>query len=166
MFCKCDTQRQVLGHSPLQICPSDCRHTLRSLTGLAKSGNTADVCFYVYEDSPEGIARHALLLCMLFDSKRSIAKRTESFLELHSNLCISPDTAACLSTLSSPFLPPIKAQTAGSLCKQLEDAVLGTSATSNPVVNGILSALDFSQLTFSERDAIVDVLCSYRSNVL
>jgi dynein assembly factor 3 len=51
---------------------------------------------YVYEEEPENLARHILLLSVLLDGTLLAKERTEIFLELHGNALVRPRTAEYL----------------------------------------------------------------------
>jgi hypothetical protein len=48
---------------------------------------------YVYESEPEVLARHMLLLALLFDAALPVRTRAEMFLELHGNAVLRQKTA-------------------------------------------------------------------------
>lgn len=48
---------------------------------------------YVFETEPEALARHMLLLMVLFDASLTARERAEMFLELHGNLLLRQRTA-------------------------------------------------------------------------
>ncbi len=54
---------------------------------------------WVYEEAPEVLARHMLLLSILLDTSLPVRQRTELFIELHSNACIQVTTAEYLGKL-------------------------------------------------------------------
>ncbi len=51
---------------------------------------------WVYEEAPEILARHMLLLSVLLDNTLPVRQRTELFIELHGNACIQATTAQYL----------------------------------------------------------------------
>lgn len=85
----------------LQVCPYDCRHTLATISShaarLADKPNIQQspqqLELYVYETEVEGLARHMLLLTLLFDSSFTPQGRAEMFLELHGNALLRQQTA-------------------------------------------------------------------------
>lgn len=48
---------------------------------------------YVFETEPEALARHMLLLMVLFDASLTARERAEMFLELHGNVLLRQRTA-------------------------------------------------------------------------
>jgi dynein assembly factor 3 len=54
----------------------------------------------VYEEEPENLARHILLLSVLLDGSVLPKERMEFFLELHSNAMLRERTAIYLGELS------------------------------------------------------------------
>jgi dynein assembly factor 3 len=48
---------------------------------------------YVYESEPEVLARHMLLLALLFDAAQPVRTRAELFLELHGNAVLRQKSA-------------------------------------------------------------------------
>eukprot|EP00201_Polytomella_parva_P020331 CAMPEP_0175046950 /NCGR_PEP_ID=MMETSP0052_2-20121109/5320_1 /TAXON_ID=51329 ORGANISM="Polytomella parva, Strain SAG 63-3" /NCGR_SAMPLE_ID=MMETSP0052_2 /ASSEMBLY_ACC=CAM_ASM_000194 /LENGTH=1015 /DNA_ID=CAMNT_0016310763 /DNA_START=40 /DNA_END=3087 /DNA_ORIENTATION=- len=98
----------------LQVCPYDARHTIttlgrsirHSLSSLPKSDSSSCVesvtsksddpfvDLFVYEDSPEGLARHLLLVSTWLDSNLPLETRAQVLLEIHGNAFVRPSTAA------------------------------------------------------------------------
>ena len=64
---------------------------------------------WVYEEAPELLARHMLLLSVLLDASLPVRQRAELFIELHSNACIQATTAEYLGRQCS-----VKLLSAGS----------------------------------------------------
>jgi dynein assembly factor 3 len=93
----------------LQICPYDCRHSLATISTKARyaaAGSTSkaqqqqhQLQLYVYESEPEGLARHMLLLMLLFDASLTARDRAEMFVELHGNTLLRQRTAEWASEL-------------------------------------------------------------------
>lgn len=87
----------------LQICPYDCRHSLATISNKARYAAASSTSqehqeqqqlrLYVYESEPEGLARHMLLLMLLFDASLTARERAEMFLELHGNTLLRQRTA-------------------------------------------------------------------------
>jgi len=80
----------------MQVCPYDCRHTMATMGTFAQSiaaqeGQQMEL--YLYETEPEGLARHMLLLTLLFDGTLSVRERAEMFLEVHGNTLLRQRTA-------------------------------------------------------------------------
>lgn len=88
----------------MQVCPYDCRHTLATISShVSQSINNNDngngqhpqqqLEVYVYETEAEGLARHMLLIALLFDPSFTAQIRAEMFLELHGNTLLRQQTA-------------------------------------------------------------------------
>lgn len=84
----------------MQVCPYDCRHTLATIssllcqTGSAHQQHLQELFdIFVYEAEPESLARHMLLLVLLFDTSLTPRERAEMFLELHGNVLLRQRTA-------------------------------------------------------------------------
>jgi hypothetical protein len=52
------------------------------------------VHLYVYEDQPELLARHMLLVSVLLDDALPVRARMEMFLEVHGNILLRDKTAS------------------------------------------------------------------------
>lgn len=119
----------------VQICPYDCRHTLATLAAaVTSSGDAAsqacgaehgigvadaaqqqwhsrghpdrqhlDLC--VYEEEPELLARHMLLMYVLLDGGNQPKERVEMFLELHGSALLRKRTADWLGEGAHIFQP-------------------------------------------------------------
>lgn len=86
----------------MQVCPCDCRHTLAIISNhagrsradsLNAQHSPQQLELYVYETEVEGLARHMLLLMLLFDGSFTAQGRAEMFLELHGNALLRQQTA-------------------------------------------------------------------------
>lgn len=102
----------VVHHHPRgphqQVCPYDSRHTLATIShhhalstaaaaGCQQTSNTQQqLQLFVYEAEPESLARHMLLLALLFDASFTQRERAEMFLELHGNVLLRQRTAEWL----------------------------------------------------------------------
>ena len=49
---------------------------------------------YVYEDQPELLARHMLLVSILLDEALPVRQRMETFLEVHGNILLRENTSS------------------------------------------------------------------------
>jgi hypothetical protein len=88
-----------------QVCPYDCRHTLATICSHLRQQAQNDhragsrpqgtelLELYVYEPEPELLARHMLLLALLFEPSMAPRERAEAFLELHGNALLRQSTA-------------------------------------------------------------------------
>lgn len=54
------------------------------------------MCLYVYEEEPEVLARHMLLIHVLLDASLTSKERVETLLELHGNALLRQKTASYL----------------------------------------------------------------------
>lgn len=92
------------------MCPYDCRHTLTTIASVLRQQRAADnavsprtnqaqpaLDLWVYEPEPQLLARHVLLLALLYDTDLTPRERAEAFLELHGNVLLRPRTADWLS---------------------------------------------------------------------
>ena len=82
----------------LQIGAFDCRHTALMMSRLHRHmlAPTAVLHLWVFEEAPEVLARHMLLLGVLLDPSLPVRQRTELFIELHSNALLQPTSAEYL----------------------------------------------------------------------
>eukprot|EP00983_Pelagomonas_calceolata_P083955 1156265-Pelagomonas_calceolata.AAC.2 len=85
----------------LQLAPYDPRHTVYTLSRCERHSisHPGPIHMYVYEEEPENLARHFLLLSVLLDSSLLPKERMEIFLELHSNAMLRERTATYLGRL-------------------------------------------------------------------
>ena len=90
----------------LQIGAYDCRHSAQALANVCKqlAAPNQVLHIWVYEETPEILAKHMLLLSVLLDTKLPVRQRTELFLELHNNASIQTTTAEYLGDLVMPVL--------------------------------------------------------------
>lgn len=73
----------------------DPRHTVQTICRHARHAafHSAPLHLYVYEEEPENLARHILLLSVLLDGSLLPKERMEMFLELHGNALLRARTA-------------------------------------------------------------------------
>ncbi len=71
-------------------------------------GNSGPINLYVYEEEPEVLLRHILLLYVLLDGSLLAKERKEMLLELHSNVLLRDQTAAYLGKHSRVCSHPSK----------------------------------------------------------
>ena len=90
----------------LQIGAYDCRHSAQALANVCKqlAAPNKVLHIWVYEETPEILARHMLLLSVLLDMGVPVRQRTELFLELHNNASVQATTAEYLGDLLVPVL--------------------------------------------------------------
>ena len=84
-----------------QIGAGDCRNSAEALATACKrlTGSKQVLHIWVYEEAPEVLARHILLLSILLDTEVPVRQRSELFLELHNNASIQATTAQYLGML-------------------------------------------------------------------
>ena len=86
----------------MQIGAYDCRHSAQLIASVCqRTTTTPTVHVWVYEDAPELLARHMLLLSLLTDTSLPVRQRAEKFIELHGNAFIQAATAAYLGRSDS-----------------------------------------------------------------
>lgn len=71
-------------HVSFLICPADVRHVLQTLANARASerSGACELSFHVYEEHPEQLARHLLLLSVALDFELPRRERAEMFLEV------------------------------------------------------------------------------------
>ena len=69
---------------------------MRSIESTAIFITSAQVHLYVWEDCPEGLARHLLLTAVALDASLPPRQRAETLLELHGNALLRETTASYL----------------------------------------------------------------------
>jgi hypothetical protein len=80
--------------SPTQGQQAQQKHVQNSSQTLQEqSQHRQQLHLYVYETEPEVLARHMLLLALLFDAALPVRSRAEMFLELHGNAVLRQKTA-------------------------------------------------------------------------
>ncbi|KAF8056344.1 DAB1 [Scenedesmus sp. PABB004] len=175
-----------------QVCPYDCRHTLATLAAACEAAAGARgaaprrVELVVYEEQPEVLARHMLLLGVLFEPALSQRERAEVFLELHGNALLRQRTADYLgartrSSAGAPRAgrggpraePAAPAPRAAAASRRLEAAVAALPRCAPPGAAaqageeegglGVLGLFDLSQLRYAERDALLEAFQRYRA---
>ncbi|KAL3140672.1 Dynein assembly factor 3, axonemal, variant 2 [Trebouxia sp. C0010 RCD-2024] len=137
----------------LQIGASDCRNSAKALSSACTrlAGLNQVLHIWVYEEAPEVLARHMLLLSILLDTRMPVRQRTEFFLELHNNASIQATTAEYLEKQA----------------KKLEDLTLDYSAHDAAEENDVLSQLfDLSLLKFQQRDDVAATFRNYSRKVV
>eukprot|EP00798_Chlamydomonas_sp_ICE-L_P019012 gene19012-25603_t len=83
--------------SILQIASYDCRHTLLTICQSRRHELDAPIHLYVYEEEPELLARHVLLLSIMLDESLNSRDRVETLLEIHGNVFLRDKTAKYLA---------------------------------------------------------------------
>lgn len=152
----------------VQIGAYDCRHSAQVIANVCtqKVLPNKTLHIWVYEEAPEILARHMLLLSVLLDSSLPVRQRTELFTELHANACIQATTAeylgelcrkrsssadSCLFRYTEPLIHAEKQ------ARILETVTLESSA-GDPASNGNMLAelFDLSLIRFQQRDDIAE----------
>lgn len=129
----------------LQVAPYDPRHTIYTISRAQRHAQYqgSDIRLHVYEDEPEVLARHMLLLAIFLDEALLPKDRMLKFLEVFGNSLLRADTHAYLCTK----------------CLEMEQLV--TSARAPDTVLGRLFSL--SDLKYTDRDGLVDAFKSFRA---
>lgn len=152
----------------VQIGAYDCRHSAQAIANMCTQTllPSRTLHIWVYEEAPEVLARHMLLLSILLDSALPVCQRTELFTEVHANACIQATTAEYLGELCR------KRSSSADLCfsrytepliyaekqaRMLETVTLDSSA-GDPASNGNMLAelFDLSLMRFQQRDDIAE----------
>lgn len=87
---------QLLVTSYVQIASYDARHTITTLCQHVRYNQNPEASplhLYVYEEEPELLVRHLLLLSVLLDGHLLAKERMETLLEIHGNLLVREQTA-------------------------------------------------------------------------
>lgn len=75
----------------------DARHSLYTLCRLARHPSPSQTLqLFVYEEEPESLVRHILLVSILLDGSLMVKERMETLLELHGNVLLREKTARYL----------------------------------------------------------------------
>ena len=111
----------------LLLCPSDVRHLMQTLTAAvlgpeSKSGSRA-VEFTVYEEAPEALARHLLLLAIALDMEVPRRERAELFLEVYANAMLREKTSSYVASRAQA-LRRLLAQEEGPLAPLIDVSLL------------------------------------------
>ncbi|KAL0034805.1 hypothetical protein WJX77_007961 [Trebouxia sp. C0004] len=132
----------------LQIGAYDCRHSAQALASMCKLKTLPNrtLHIWVYEEAPEILARHMLLLSVLLDNTLPVRQRTELFIELHGNACIQATTAQYLEKQG----------------RMLETVTLNSCAgTVAAPASAITELFDLSLLRFQQRDDVAETFRKY-----
>ncbi|GIL63277.1 hypothetical protein Vafri_17380, partial [Volvox africanus] len=156
----------------LQVAPYDARHTLTTICRATrhpvlqnqKRKQDEPVQLVVWEDSPEGLARHVLLLAVLLDGAIPPRERGEMLLELHGNAVLRERAAAYLDEKARQLEALVVDLAsggarggAGASCTDEVEELRGLKALGK--------MLDLSLLKFQEKDQLVEALQKWRSTV-
>ncbi|DBB17927.1 TPA: Dynein assembly factor 3, axonemal [Trebouxia sp. C0006] len=132
----------------LQIGAYDCRHSAQALASMCKLTTLPNrtLHIWVYEEAPEILARHMLLLSVLLDNTLPVRQRTELFIELHGNACIQATTAQYL----------------GKQGHMLESVTLNSCAGTEAAPASVITELfDLSLMRFQQRDDVAETFRKY-----
>lgn len=133
---------------PLQVAPYDPRHTIQTMCQASRHDSADTVHVYVYEDNPEALARHILLLGILLDTSLLASDRVTMFLEVYGNLFIREETSNYLQRRS----------------KQLENIISIKISGSDSGDNDLMGQLlDLSSMRFEAKDQLVSAIVQARS---
>ena len=134
----------------LQVAPYDPRHTLQTMCQASRHDTAADtVHMYVYEDNAEALARHILLLGILFDTSRQQSDRVTMFLEVFGNLFIREETRQYLQLRSKKLENIVSSKIAGS--SSGDDDVMG-------------QLLDLGSMRFEAKDKLLAAIVQSRND--
>jgi Domain of unknown function (DUF4470)/Domain of unknown function (DUF4471) len=113
----------------LQVAACDPRHTLFTMCRAARHplADTAVVDFHVFEDTPECLARHILLVAILLDPSLEPLSRSQIFLEVFGNAMLRESTAKYLCNLLQE-LEGLFEKTRAALRYQEKDAITSAFA--------------------------------------
>ncbi|KAJ1628509.1 hypothetical protein T492DRAFT_1017924 [Pavlovales sp. CCMP2436] len=131
-------------HTSLLICPGDIRHVLHTLANAraSEAAVAQQLTFHVYEEQPECLARHLLLLSIALDFELPRRERAEIFLEVMGNTMVRERSGQYLAARAKELL-----------------RLLGRE-------EGPFAAhIDLSSLKMKERDALEDVLATWAEGV-
>lgn len=125
----------------------DIRHILRTVATATRVSTPPKIHFWIYEDTPELIAKQILLLTLVLEPAAKIGPRekTEMFLELHSNAHIRSKTNDYLTAKA----------------KELTELI-----TDPERMKVDLPLIDVSALKHRERDEIEDVFRFWRKSTV
>ena len=165
----------------MQVGAYDCRHSAQALASVCTRMVAPDQLLHVwvYEEAPEVLARHMLLLSILLDTSLPLRQRTELFLEAHSNACIQTATAEYLGKMRTGCLcwhphlciPMYHADDfillpADRQGQMLETVTLDYSAQDPASTSSLLFELfDLSHLRFQQRDDVAEIFRKYSRKV-
>lgn len=88
------------GRQMLLLCPGDIRHVLQTLADARtrpREEGAEPRQFWLYEDNPEGLARHMVLLSIALDFGLPRRERAEIFLEVFANTQLRERTAVYIA---------------------------------------------------------------------
>ncbi|GIL80632.1 hypothetical protein Vretimale_9197 [Volvox reticuliferus] len=153
----------------LQVAPYDARHTLttmcRAMRHTVLRRQAQPVQLVVWEDSPEGLARHVLLLAVLLDGTLLPRERVEMLLELHGNAMLRERAAVYLAEKARQ-LEAMVVDLAGGGARGGAGVGDTDEAEALRGLTALRQILDLSLLKFQEKDHLVEALQKWRTTVL
>ena len=127
--------------SILLAAPGDLRSVLRTISGRRSAERKmGPITLYVYERTPEQLARHLLLLRIAFDWELPLRQRCAAWLEVYGNALVQGRTE----------------QYVGRLADELVDFVGGDDE------NPLADVVDLSSLKYKERDLLSAAFVSWK----
>lgn len=129
----------------LLLHPSDPRHLMKTISqSLRKDSQGRPIHFYVMEPTPEILARHLVLLHILFDWHNTpIRERAAEFLEIYGNTLLSMRSAVYLERCANI----------------LHDLVFDAPCSSE-----VQQFVDFTDLKQRDRDDLAKILRSWTNS--
>lgn len=107
------------------------------------------VHLYIYEDSPEALARHLLLLTILLDDTAHDSVKMQRFLEIFGNHFLREDTLEYLKMK----------------CRDIEQLLADKIAQTNSRHQSIVASLvDVSMMRYEAKDAVLSAIVQIRSS--
>ncbi|GAX81095.1 hypothetical protein CEUSTIGMA_g8529.t1 [Chlamydomonas eustigma] len=145
----------------LQVAPYDARHTIASISRLERYADhfSGPLQMFVFEEHPEGLARHILLISVFLDGSIPAKERVEVLLELHGNALLREKTAEYLDRRGRVIEKLLVALISGTAPNSAEIKILGEDMVC------LAHMLDISHLKFQDVDALLEVLRNYRMQV-
>jgi len=127
--------------SILLASPGDLRSVLRTISGRrSHDRKMGPITLYVYERTPEQLARHLLLLRIAFDWELPLRQRCAAWLEVYGNALVQGRTETYI----------------GRLAEELVDFVGGDDESP------LADVVDLSRLKFKERDLLSAAFVSWK----
>lgn len=126
----------------LLACPSDLRSVLRTIGGrrFGDAKKMGKITLYLYERTPEQLARHLLLLRVAFDWELPLRQRCAAWLEVYGNALVQNRTEAYV----------------GRLADELVDFLSGDDESP------LADVVDLSKLKYRERDLMQAAFFSWK----
>lgn len=133
----------------MQVCPYDIRHTLTTVCRSMRHSSRDHINLYIYEDNPEAISRHLLLLAIVLDETVGASEKMQRFLEVFGNHFLREDTFEYLK----------------KKCYDVERVLEAKIAQRSEGDDNILSdLLDISYMRYDAKDAVLAAVVQARSS--